>query len=119
MDRSQMQSVLMNIIINAIDATDPGGHVIITTSLSVSTRNINRKGIEIAITDTGHGIEPDNLDRLFDPFFSTKEVGKGTGLGLSVSMGIVERHGGTIRVKSRKEQGSTFLIWLPLEAEFE
>ncbi|HUV07848.1 MAG TPA: cache domain-containing protein [Spirochaetia bacterium] len=119
LDKSQIQSVLMNIIINAIDATDSGGHIIITTSLSISTDKINRRGIEIVITDTGHGILPENLDKLFDPFFTTKEVGKGTGLGLSVSLGIVERHGGTIRVKSRHAQGSTFIVWLPLDEKGE
>ena len=65
----------------------------------------------------GCGIPPENLDRLFEPFFTTKEVGKGTGLGLSVSLGIVQRHGGTIRVRSKVGQGSTFLIWLPLDEE--
>ena len=68
----------------------------------------------MAVTDTGCGIPPENITKLFDPFFSTKEVGQGTGLGLSVSQGIVERHGGTIRVKSEVGKGSTFTIWLPL-----
>jgi len=117
LDRNQIQSVLMNIIINAIDATDAGGHIIITTSLSISTGKDYQRGVEVAITDTGHGIPPDNLDKLFDPFFTTKDVGKGTGLGLSVSYGIIERHGGTIRVKSKIGQGSTFIIWLPIEAK--
>ena len=71
---------------------------------------MNQKGVEIAITDTGSGIQPDHLDQLFDPFFTTKEVGQGTGLGLAVSLGIVQRHGGTIRVQSEVGKGSTFCI---------
>lgn len=114
-DVNQMQSVLINIMINAIDSMEPGGHIIITTSLTLSAEKYNQKGIEIGISDTGCGIPPKNLDKLFEPFFTTKEVGRGTGLGLSVSYGIVERHGGTIRVKSKVGQGSTFIIWLPLE----
>jgi two-component system NtrC family sensor kinase len=117
LDRSQFQSVLLNIIINAIDATDRGGHITITTGMSYSPGADVQRGIEIRIADTGHGIPPENLDMLFDPFFTTKEVGKGTGLGLSVSQGIVERHGGTIRVQSTVGEGSTFTIWLPLDAE--
>jgi two-component system NtrC family sensor kinase len=115
LDRSQFQSVLLNIILNAIDATDPGGHITITTGMSYSPEIGSKRGIEIGIADTGHGVPPEHLDKLFDPFFTTKEVGKGTGLGLSVSQGIVERHGGTIRVQSTVGEGSTFTIWLPLE----
>ncbi len=119
LDRSQMQSVLLNIFLNAIDATERGGHVNVSTHLTVSTGKLNARGIEIVVADTGCGIPPENLDKLFDPFFTTKEVGKGTGLGLSVSLGIVQRHGGTIRVRSKVGQGSTFLIWLPLDEEGE
>ncbi len=119
LDRSQFQSVLMNIIINAIDATEAGGHINLSTGLSVWTNHVSKKGIEIVVSDTGCGIPPENLDDLFDPFFSTKEVGRGTGLGLSVSLGIVERHGGTIRVQSKVGRGSTFIIWLPLEEKAE
>ncbi|MBA7663123.1 Adaptive-response sensory-kinase SasA [subsurface metagenome] len=115
LDRNQFQSVLLNIIVNAIDATEPGGHIDLSTNLSISTDKINQKGIEIVISDTGCGIPSENLDKLFDPFFTTKEVGEGTGLGLSVSMGIIEKHGGTIRVRSKPGRGSTFLIWLPIE----
>jgi two-component system NtrC family sensor kinase len=115
LDRNQMQSVFLNMIINAIDATDKGGHIDIATSLSLSPSEPGRKNIEIQIADTGCGIPVDLLDRIFDPFFTTKEVGKGTGLGLSVSLGIVERHGGSIHVTSRQGQGSTFTIRLPLE----
>jgi len=115
LDRSQLQSVLINILINAIDAMKPGGNITITTCVSVSASKSDQKGIEIAVTDTGCGIPPENLDKLFDPFFTTKEVGHGTGLGLAVSYGIVERHGGTIRVQSEVGRGSTFTIWLPIE----
>jgi len=115
LDRSQFQSVLLNIILNAIDATEQGGHITITTAMTYSPDSEAKRGLEIGITDTGHGIPPQHLDKLFDPFFTTKEVGKGTGLGLSVSEGIVERHGGRIRVQSVVGEGSTFTIWLPLE----
>ena len=70
-------------------------------------------GAEIIIQDTGSGIQPENMDKLFDPFFTTKEVGKGTGLGLSVSAGIIERHGGTVKVASTLGEGTSFTIWLP------
>jgi two-component system, NtrC family, sensor kinase len=115
LDRSQFQSVLLNIIINALDATEPGGSITIHTATAVSASDSGHRGVEITIADTGSGIPPDNLDKLFDPFFSTKEVGQGTGLGLSVSYGIIQRHGGTIRVQSELEKGSTFFIWIPIE----
>jgi two-component system NtrC family sensor kinase len=117
LDRNQMQSVLLNIVINALDATDPGGSITITTNIGVSTSKPGQKGIEILCTDTGCGIPPENLNKLFDPFFTTKEVGHGTGLGLSVSYGIVERHGGTIWVQSKVGKGSTFKVWLPIEEQ--
>ncbi len=114
LDKNQMQSVLLNMLINAIDATNKGGHIDISTSLSMSPEEPGRRSVEIQIADTGHGIPADILEKIFDPFFTTKELGKGTGLGLSVSLGIVERHGGTISVASRPGQGSTFVIRLPL-----
>jgi two-component system NtrC family sensor kinase len=110
-----MQSVILNLLINAIDATPSGGHITIATILAASAGPGGRRGIEISVTDTGCGILPENLDRIFDPFFTTKDVGKGTGLGLSVSLGIVQKHGGGIRVHSRPGMGSCFTIWLPLE----
>jgi two-component system NtrC family sensor kinase len=122
LDRSQFQSVLLNIIINSLDATKPGDNVTISTGFSLSASDgghSGRKGIEITIADTGCGIPPENLDKLFDPFFTTKEVGKGTGLGLAVSFGIVQRHRGTIRVKSEVGKGSTFFIWLPIGEQAE
>ena len=115
-----MQSVIMNIVLNALDATEAGGSITVSTSVAVTTESPGedggpRPGIQIMVSDTGCGIPQENLSRLFDPFFTTKEVGKGTGLGLSVSLGIVEKHGGTIRVTSTVGRGSTFEILLPLD----
>jgi two-component system NtrC family sensor kinase len=115
LDRNQMQSVLLNIIINALDATGAGGSITITSGIGVSTGKPGQNGIEILCTDTGCGIPPENLNKLFDPFFTTKDVGHGTGLGLAVSYGIIERHGGTVWVQSKVGKGSTFKIWLPIE----
>ncbi len=117
LDRNQIQSVFLNILINALDATDAGGSITVTSGIGVSTSKPGQKGIEILFTDTGCGIPPENLNRLFDPFFTTKDVGQGTGLGLSVSYGIVERHGGTIWVQSKVGKGSTFKVWLPIEEQ--
>ena len=117
LDKNQMQSVLLNIMINALDATDAGGSITITSGIGVSTSKPGQNGIEILCTDTGCGISPENLNKLFDPFFTTKDVGHGTGLGLSVSYGIVERHGGTIWVQSKIGKGSTFKVWLPIEEQ--
>ncbi len=110
LDRNQCQSVLINLIINALDATPPGGKIEILTQ---ETDLKEDRGLEIIIADTGSGISPDHMDKLFDPFFTTKEVGKGTGLGLAVTAGIIERHGGTIKVRSKPGAGTTFVIWLP------
>jgi two-component system NtrC family sensor kinase len=110
-----MQSVLLNILINGIDATEPGT-ITIVTGIGVSDLKPNQKGVEIVVTDTA-AESPEHLDRLFDPFFTTKEVGEGTGLGLSVSHGIVEGHGGSIRVQSKVGHGSTFTVWLPFEEQ--
>jgi two-component system NtrC family sensor kinase len=119
LDRSQIQSVIINIIINALDATEPGGHIRIFTAASLSGNGAAQEGIEITFADSGCGITPENLNKLFDPFFTTKGVGQGTGLGLSVSLGIVQRHGGHIRVQSEVGKGSRFFVWLPVDRRAE
>jgi len=75
---------------------------------------VRSSAVEVEFADTGCGIPPGLERRIFDPFFTTKEVGKGTGLGLSITYGIVKEHGGTISVVSRPDEGTTFLIRLPL-----
>jgi len=107
-DPAQLQQVFVNLIMNAADAMNGKG------TLTVATNSSNRDNyVEISFTDTGRGISSDELDRVFEPFFTTKGVGHGTGLGLSISYGIIQRHGGTIKVSSRVGQGSTFVVILP------
>lgn len=114
LDRNQMQSVLLNMVINALDATGAGGRITVSTGIGLSANQPGVRGVEIICSDTGCGIAPENLNRIFDPFFTTKDVGSGTGLGLSVSYGIVERHGGFIWAQSRVGRGSAFTVWLPI-----
>jgi signal transduction histidine kinase len=71
--------------------------------------------VEVMFSDTGTGIDETIIDRIFDPFFTTKSPGRGTGLGLSICYGIIREHNGTITVKSRKGEGTTFTISLPVE----
>jgi len=103
----QLGQVFMNLLSNAADALGDAG------TLWVRTRALEDGRVAVEIEDDGKGIEADHLERIFDPFFTTKEVGKGTGLGLSVTWGIVERHGGTIRVRSEPGRGSCFRVELP------
>ncbi|SMC18849.1 Signal transduction histidine kinase [Desulfacinum hydrothermale DSM 13146] len=115
-DAEQLKSVLLNLVINALDATDPGGSITVKSRLALSAtkEGDSRRGVEIAVEDTGCGVPPEDLEKVFEPFFTTKEVGKGTGLGLAVAYGIVARHGGMMRVRSELGQGTEFTIWLPL-----
>ncbi len=103
----KMQQVFLNLFLNARDAMEPGG------SLEVSTSS-DEAAVRVDVSDTGHGISPENLHRIYDPFFTTKAARKGTGLGLSVSYGIIHEHGGTIEVTSRVGGGSRFRLELPV-----
>ena len=109
-DRHMIEQVLMNLILNAVQAMKNGGVLTIRTSVA--------EGIcRVDVTDTGSGIPASVLPRVFDPFFTTKGEGEGTGLGLSVNLGIVERHGGKILVESEVGKGTTFTLCLPVSRE--
>jgi two-component system NtrC family sensor kinase len=110
-EKKSLQQVFLNLFINAIQAMLDGG------TLRISAHPSDNQWMVIDISDTGIGIDPEHLSQIFDPFYTTKQVGKGTGLGLSVTYGIVEKHGGHIEVKSRKGQGTTFTVTLPLHKE--
>ncbi|MHC4751077.1 MAG: two-component system sensor histidine kinase NtrB [Planctomycetota bacterium] len=113
-DFDQIQQALMNIMLNAAQAMPDSGDLTITTSAAkgVKIGNSIRDAIRIDISDTGVGIPKENLDKLFTPFFTTKEKGKGVGLGLSVVHGIIERHHGKITIESNPVDGTTFSIYL-------
>jgi two-component system NtrC family sensor kinase len=112
MDPSQMQQVFMNMIINAAEAMNGSGQ------LTLTTQHLPAEGaVEVRFTDSGHGIKQEDLDRIFNPFFTTKEVGHGTGLGLAISYGIVKEHKGAITVESQEGQGATFSIRLPVTSQ--
>lgn len=112
-DDGQLQQVFLNLILNAeteMKSAHGGGNLLIKTETIDNT-------IRIYFTDDGPGIAEANLVHLFDPFFSTREVGKGTGLGLSVCHGIITEHGGTIYVNSELGKGTTFTVELPIVTE--
>lgn len=107
-----LQQIFLNLFINAIQAMKDGG------ILSVRARTENGgQWLKVEVADTGIGIDPEDLPHIFEPFYTTKEVGRGTGLGLSVSYSIAQKHGGHIEVKSRKGAGATFTLVLPVEDE--
>jgi two-component system, NtrC family, sensor kinase len=103
----QLNQVFMNILVNAAQAITDRGEI------AIKTRHLDEH-VEITIRDTGCGIPKANISRIFNPFFTTKEVGKGTGLGLNVAYNIVKKHNGTITVESQVGQGTTFIIKIPV-----
>ena len=106
----QLNQVFLNLLLNAIQAIDGDGNIWITTSA-------NENDVTIEFKDDGRGIPKKNIDKVFEPFYTTKPIGMGTGLGLSISYGIVSEHGGSIKVKSKKTTGTTFIIKLPYKPE--
>jgi signal transduction histidine kinase len=107
-DRGQLQQVFLNIINNAIEELDYGGEI------EISIAGNQNGGVGVRISDNGRGIPEENLKRVFDPFFTTKRD-HGTGLGLSITYGIVEKLGGTITVESEVNEGTSFVVDLPLD----
>jgi two-component system NtrC family sensor kinase len=109
-DQSQLQQVVLNLLLNAAEATHgkEHGRVVVSTSASGGY-------VRLVVADNGEGIAPENLAKIFHPFFTTKPEGKGVGLGLAVSYGIVEAHGGELEVSSQVGEGATFTVSLPLQ----
>jgi PAS domain S-box-containing protein len=112
MDSDQLKQVFINLITNALDAMPDGGTLTITTG--VRGQGFGDQ-VEATVADTGIGMSLEEIERIFDPFYTTKNDGRGTGLGLSVSRGIVEGHGGRILVESQPGRGSVFRVILPLK----
>lgn len=110
-DPDQLQQVFFNLFINAAQAMPEGGGLKIVTAVDAE-----RDMAVIKVADTGSGISEENLDKIFDPFFSTKAKA-GMGLGLSITYGIIKNHGGEISVRNRPEGGAEFTIWLPISAQ--
>ncbi|MGV8094247.1 MAG: ATP-binding protein [Mangrovibacterium sp.] len=117
-DPHQLKQVFLNIIMNAIQAIkNTNGKINISIEDAERTNTVPhaiREEIYILIEDNGEGIDPRNIDRIFDPFYTTKD--DGTGLGLSISYGIINRHGGDIKIKSKTGAGTTVIISLPLHS---
>jgi signal transduction histidine kinase len=120
-DQTQIHQVLVNLINNSVDATDGEGNITIRlTSLNSNDplnnqfkHQVEQSYCKITITDTGRGMDQPTMERIFEPFYTTKEVGKGTGLGLSIVHSIIQEHQGEIMVNSQLGQGTTFTILLP------
>ncbi|PTY02532.1 hybrid sensor histidine kinase/response regulator [Opitutaceae bacterium EW11] len=120
-DATQLNQVLMNLCVNARDAMPNGGQIMIEARnrsapdefVSSHPELASGPYLTISVSDTGTGIPPDVIERIWDPFFTTKEIGKGTGLGLSTVMGIVKGHGGAVNVHSQLNKGTRFDIYLP------
>ena len=120
---SQINQVLMNICTNAAQAMEKtGGRIDITAGLTDLNQDQSLQYpnllpgtyVRILIEDTGPGIDPENLERIFDPYFTTREVGKGSGMGLAVVHGIVTHHKGAVGVTSEKGKGAAFTLLFPV-----
>ena len=123
-DSAQLKQVLMNLAVNAKDAMPDGGKIVIETQNITLDQEFCTRYAEVkpgdyvllSMADTGHGMERETLEHIFDPFYTTKEVGKGTGLGLAIVYGIVKNHEGYVMCYSRPGSGTSFRIYLPVSA---
>jgi two-component system sensor histidine kinase PilS (NtrC family) len=120
LDRDKIAQVLINLLLNAADAMPEGGTISISCravkpAVSWNGETFEGQYILLSVRDTGHGIAPNVMKRMWEPFYTTKPVGKGTGLGLAVSMSIVDQHRGYLETRSTPGKGSTFTVWLPVK----
>ena len=115
-DPHQLQQVLINLFINASDAMPDGGTLTVDAKYKMQD---TEEFVEMSVADTGAGISDDEIRKIFDPFYTTKEPGKGTGLGLAICMRIIESFGGRIEVTSKKGEGSRFSVLLPVIRKHE
>jgi len=115
---NQLEQVFLNLITNSKDAISESGEDKKTSVIEITTHRPENKTtcVEIFVRDTGLGIAPENIDKVFDPFYTTKEVGQGTGLGLSISYGIIKDHQGKIDIIETGPEGTTFKIELPIDS---
>lgn len=111
---SQLQQVFLNMIVNAVDAMAGKGNLLVCTRKVIEN---DKPFAEIKFTDTGCGISQENIEKIFEPFFTQKPAGKGIGLGLSISHGIINEHGGKILIKSKVGEGTSFYIRLPFNEQ--
>jgi signal transduction histidine kinase len=109
--RTQIESALLNVVDNAVDASPAGAAVAIE---AVLREQESRPGVEVRVGDRGPGMEPDVLSRVFDPFFTTKPEGQGTGLGLPLAREFAEDHEGRLYIESQPGRGTTVRLWLPV-----
>lgn len=112
-DPDQIQQVLLNLLINARDAMPKGGQLVLRTSEGQEEERF----VELRVEDTGEGIDPESLESLFDPFYTTKAEDKGSGLGLYISRGIIEAHSGSLSAENRPGGGAAFVVRLPLRRD--
>jgi signal transduction histidine kinase len=113
-DPGQIEQVVTNLLMNAIQAMDRGGSLTVRIGRGPCPLE-DVEHVHVAVADDGPGIAPEDMPRVFDPFFTTKDPGEGTGLGLSVVHGILEEHGGAVTVASTPGEGATFTVHLPVE----
>jgi CheY-like chemotaxis protein len=125
-DRTQIEQILVNLVVNARDAISGSGQIAIELrnieldAIGVAAHPGLKPGtyVEMALSDTGSGMDAETAAKIFEPFFTTKEDGKGTGLGLATVYGIVQQNGGAVEVQSKVGHGTTFYIYLPVAADF-